>query len=100
MAIKNQYRVRIEGLPDNRAPSPAEPLQFVARCHDDLFEIVARSRQRGLLSDDDAASMAVGLKLLGEIVLENREDPLFKDLSQALKAFIMKLKASGAERPA
>lgn len=98
MANKNQYRITIEPLPGNRAPAPAEPLQFVARCHDDLLAIVERIRQRGEFNPDDAAAMAVGLKMLGEIVLENRDNPLFADLSQGIKAFIMKLKSGGAAK--
>ncbi|MDO6387026.1 MULTISPECIES: DUF3861 domain-containing protein [Uliginosibacterium] len=93
---KHHYRVTLEQLPQEGSSLPERaPLSFVARCHDDIFAIVERSRQRGTLSADDAAAMAVGLKLLGEIVLEHRNDPLYSELSQGIGAFIKKLKSGG-----
>lgn len=93
---KNHYRVTVEQLDDaGGAPSATPALSFEARCHDDIFAIVERSRQRGMLNADDSAAMAVGLKLLGEIALEHRNEPLFSELQQGIGAFIKKLK-SGA----
>jgi len=92
---KHHYRVTVEHVgEDGISLNGAQPpLSFTARCHDDIFAIVERARQRGLFNADDAAAMAVGLKLLGEIVLENRQNPLFSELSQNLGAFIKKLKS-------
>jgi hypothetical protein len=91
---KHQYRVTVEQLAGEGSSLPERaPLSFVARCHDDLLAIVERSQQRGLLAADDAAAMAVGLKLLGEIVLEHRNDPLYSELAQGIGAFIKKLKS-------
>lgn len=90
---KHQYRVTLEHLGTDGTATDNAPLCFTARCHDDIVAIVERARARGTLSADDAATMVVGLKLLGEIALENRNTPLFGQLSQDLGAFIKKLKA-------
>lgn len=91
---KHHYRITVQKLTEAEgSPSDGEALVFAARCHDDIISIVERSRQRGLLDTDDAAAMAVGLKLLGEIALENRNDPLFSELAQDLGKFIKKLKS-------
>lgn len=91
---KHHYRITVQKLTEAGAsPDDSEALSFNARCHDDIISIVERSRQRGLLEADDAAAMAVGLKLLGEIALEHRNEPLFSDLAQNLGAFIKKLKS-------
>lgn len=100
---KNRYRISVERLDADEtaeAPEHAGPLRFTARCHDDIFAIVARVRQGGMLDEDDSAAMAVGLKLLGEIAIERRNDPLFKDLFVHLGAFIKKLKAGGGTQAA
>ncbi|MFT4174437.1 MAG: DUF3861 domain-containing protein [Rhodocyclaceae bacterium] len=96
MKKKHHYQVTVQPVgPEGEALDTA-PLVFGARCHDDILAIVERSRQRGMLPADDAAAMAVGLKLLGEIALERRHEPLFTDLSQNLGAFIAKLKSGSA----
>ncbi len=73
-------------------PNPA-PLVFEATNHDDILKIVERARGATDLGPDEAAAMAVGLKLLFEIALTHRKEELFSDLSGALGAFIGKLKA-------
>jgi hypothetical protein len=70
----------------------SKELTFTARSHDDLFTIVERAKQRVDLNENDATCLAIGFKLLGTIVLENRNDPLFTDLGKALHAFINQLK--------
>jgi hypothetical protein len=96
MKKKHHYQVTVHAVsPEGQALDTA-PLVFNARCHDDILAIVERSRQRDLLPADEAAAMAVGLKLLGEIALEHRNEPLFTELSQSLGAFIMKLKSGAA----
>ena len=94
---QHQYRVTVEHLQTARGePVSREPLVFAARNHDDLFAIVERARGGTGLSGDDAAAMVIGLKLLSEIALENRDHPLFSDLRDALGQFIGKLKKSAA----
>ncbi|MFM2288858.1 MAG: hypothetical protein RL684_2001 [Pseudomonadota bacterium] len=90
---QHTYRVTVEHLADAKGtPVTADPLVFTARNHDDLFSIVARSRGSGRLDADDSAAMVMGLKLLGEIVLEHRDEPPFSELRPALGAFIKELK--------
>ena len=57
-----------------------------------MLSIVERVRARHFLPAQDAAAMAIGLKLLGEIVIENRRDPLFQQLCRDLGSFIQLLK--------
>lgn len=91
---KHHYRISVQKLTEaGGLPDESEALVFQARCHDDVISIVERSRQRGLLDADDAAAMAVGLKLLGEIALEQRNTPLFGELAQDLGKFIRQLKS-------
>jgi len=94
---QHTYRVTVEHLADAKGvPAVAGPLVFCARNHDDLFAIVARSRASGRLDADDSAAMVVGLKLLGEIMLEHRDEQPFSDLRPALGAFIKALKQGHA----
>ncbi|USQ15281.1 DUF3861 family protein (plasmid) [Legionella lytica] len=52
-------------------------------------------KQQVELNENDATCLAMGFKLLGNIVLENRNKPLLTDLGKALHTFINQLKKSG-----
>jgi hypothetical protein len=94
---QHSYRITVEHISDAHGkPVAREPLVFTARNHDDLLQIVARTRRRARLDVDDSAAMAIGLKLLSEIVLEHRDEAPFSDLREPLGAFIQQLKAAPA----
>jgi len=98
MAMRqHHYRISVDHLKTPKgAPVVLEPLVFAARNHDDLFAIVERARGKTGLGADDAAALIIGLKLLAEIALENRDNPLFVDLREPLRDFIVKLKRAPA----
>lgn len=95
---QHRYRISVEHLSDaNGAPSQyTAPLQFETGNHDDILAIVARIRQRGDLGDEHAAAFAVGLKLFGEVMLENKDHPLFSDFRPHFAQFMKQLKKGPA----
>lgn len=92
---QHHYRVTVEhlALPDGSAPAAANPLTFEVGNHDDLMAIVARAQQRGDLPAEEAIAFAVGLKLFSEVMLANRELPLFADFAPHFRDFMHELKA-------
>lgn len=78
-------------------PSESEalrpPFTFEATNHDDIIAIVERARANTGLAPDAAASVAVGLKLLSEVVLREKNNPLFDPLRGGIREFIGNLKA-------
>jgi hypothetical protein len=99
---QHRYRITLEHLATAKGePGTHEPLVFEARNHDDLFPIIGRLRASGLLAEpDQAASLALGLKLLAEVTLENRDDPFFGELRGPLREFIQKIKQGGKQAAA
>ncbi len=90
------YRITVESL-GNTAQAAALAVAsdtFEVRNHDDLLKIVESVRAKGLLDPEKSAALAIGLKLLSEIVLEKRHEPLFAPLLEPLHAFIKRLKAT------
>ena len=67
-------------------------MRFEAENHDDLFKIVEAVRAKELLNVDKSAALAIGLKLLSEVILEKRRDPLFAPLSEPIRNFVNNLK--------
>jgi len=92
MKRKHHYRIMVSPLAENDVPA-ASSVAFTHASHDDLLAIVARMQASSGLDDDDAAAVAVGLKLLGDVMLAQRANPLFESLREPLHAFIRKLKS-------
>jgi hypothetical protein len=95
---RHDYRITIEPVAaGGEGAPPAQPLTFSAASHDDLLAIIARVRS-GAADPDAAAAFALGLKLFGEALLRDRDDPLFAALRPHFGAFMKALKARTAER--
>ena len=90
---KHHYRVTVDYLADaDNQPVNVAPLQFDAPNHDDVFALIDKMGSRTDLSRDDVARFVVGLKLMSEVMLENRDDPLFSALKPHFSAFMQELK--------
>ena len=90
------YEVSIEHLEDARGiPIEREPLVFRTRNHDDLFKIVEAMKSRAGFDEMEASTLAVGIKLFGEVMLGHRHHPLFQDFHPHFAAFMGALKRSG-----
>ena len=101
MAVReHRYRITVEHLAAPREDQPLRgTLTFEDGNHDDLFRIVELQRASGRFgSDDEAAAFAIGLELLGEAVMRDRDDPLLQQLKRPIGDFIRQLKAENAAR--
>lgn len=89
----HRYRVTIEHV---GAPKAGEPLRdaltFETMNHDEILAIVERLRASRHYEADEAAALAIGLKLFSEVMLKRRDDPLFAEVRPAIRAFIGALK--------
>ncbi|MBS1820436.1 MAG: DUF3861 domain-containing protein [Acidobacteria bacterium] len=88
-----RYRITVEKLRDARGqPVHGESLSFYAANHDDILEIVKRLESKLPFDAGTVASLGVGLKLFGEVVLTHRNDPMFAEIFPALREFMQHLK--------
>ncbi len=96
---KNLYRVSINQLQDKneRSTQDEEPICFNFESHDDLKQIIARAKKIEGLSQQETQNLAIGIKMLGEVMLENRKHPLFEDFSRHFGQFMKALKKSTQE---
>ncbi|QGZ96123.1 hypothetical protein DSM104635_02981 [Terricaulis silvestris] len=88
------YQVSLQLLRARDGERPEEPatLTFEHVNHDDLFAIVERMRGSTGLAPDAAAEAAIGLKLLSEVMIREKHNPLFDPLRNGVREFIVKLK--------
>ena len=75
------------------AEGEARSLSFFALDRDDILAIVDTVRAHHNYNASTAASLAVGLKLFTAVMLEHRNDPLFKPLREPMREFIHLLKS-------
>jgi hypothetical protein len=72
MKKNHRYRVTFE------EPGTSSRLQFEFDNHDDVFAILERQGARDdLVGPEENSQLVVGIKLLGKVVMENRQHPLF-----------------------
>ena len=94
MKREHRYRITLEHLGTPKEGTALHPpLTFEVGNHDDLFPIIERSRAKKVFDPDTAAALALGLKLFREVMLKNRNHPLFAELDDPMRAFIRKFKA-------
>ncbi|QRK11449.1 DUF3861 domain-containing protein [Archangium violaceum] len=95
--LAHRYRLTLEHLATRREGETlhTEPVTFEFENHDDIFEIISRMRRQEGLSEGDQQELAVGLKLFSEVMLRNREHPLFQGLQPHFRDFMKTLKERG-----
>lgn len=94
---KHRYRVTLEHLNNPKGELSADsPLQLEVGNHDDIFKIVELMRNRDDLDQNDAAALAIGIKLFGEVMLDNRDNPLFASFMEDFSQFMKALKAGNS----
>ena len=62
--------------------------------HDEIFGIIDRLKATDPFGDSSQATeFAIGLKLFSEVMLKNRNHPLFEELLPAFGSFMKRLKS-------
>ena len=93
----NHYKITLEHLynPKEEALHPTLELEFDN--HDDVFLIIEKIKDKGYFDESQSAEFAIGLKMFSEVMLRNKNNPLFEDFRPAFKDFMMKLKEKKEE---
>lgn len=90
------YQLTIKGLTDLQGQTfENEPLILEFQNHDDLFKILEIAKSSAIFENpNDNTEFFIGLKLFNEVLLRNRKtpNPVLKDLTETVGAFMMKLK--------
>lgn len=91
---QHKYEITVKHIEDAQGnPSTyTEALQFTAYNHDDLFKVLEHIQKGNLLEDEKAKAFALGLKLFGETLLENKQHPLFKAFLPQFIEFMQSMK--------
>lgn len=95
MATKrnNQYKIQMEEIALKDGSSSGKRLSFEFENHDDLFAILESGKiDHHFVSEADRTEFLIGLKLFSEVMLRDKNNPLFDDFRPAFLEFMKKLK--------
>jgi DNA polymerase III epsilon subunit-like protein len=91
----NHYKVTLEHVSSPKGEALHAPVEVVFDNHDNLFNIIDKLQERDFFGDPgQSAEFAIGLKMFSEVMLRNKENPLFEEMAPAFREFMKKLKSS------
>jgi hypothetical protein len=94
----HRYRISVEHLSTPQGePVSAQPLIFEITSQDELFNTVEKMKARNDIAQEEAAPLALGLRLFTDVALMHRREPLFEGVMEVVGAFIGRLKGDRRE---
>lgn len=89
----NKYKIQLQEVQKKDGTLGDHLLEFEFENHDDIFSIIDMQKARNLFGDEgQVVEFAVGLKLFSEVMLRNRNHPLFEEFVPAFGQFMKKMK--------
>lgn len=90
----NRYHIYLKELSLKDGSAPEKTLSFDFENHDDLFKIFDLIQSKQIFDNEQTAhEFSLGLKLFTEVMLTNKQHPLFEELRPAVVEFMKKLKS-------
>lgn len=90
----NTYQIDLKEIKLKDGTEGSQTLNFEFDNHDDLFKIFDMIRSKNIFDSEQTSNeFALGLKLFTEVIIKNKENPLFDELRPAIMDFMKKLKS-------
>jgi hypothetical protein len=90
----NKYQIDLKELSLKDGSQAEKALSFDFENHDDLFKIFDLIHAKQIFDNEKTAhEFTLGLKLFTEVMLTNKQHPLFEELRPAVTEFMKKLKS-------
>jgi hypothetical protein len=91
----NVYRIHLEEVALKDGTPSEKTIAFEFENHDNIFAIIEKMQETNLLGDKaQAVEFALGIKLFSEVMLKQKDNPLFEELKPAFGQFMKKLKGN------
>lgn len=91
----HKYRLQLEYLSSAvQETQLPEAIVVDFENHDDIFRIIEVLKEKNPFDDKEkAVEFAIGLKMFSEVMIKNKNNPLFDELFPAFGVFMKKLKS-------
>ena len=92
----NKYCLNLEYISASREQIILpEPIKLEFENHDNIFSIIESLKAKNIFDhENQATEFAIGLKLFSEVMIKNKDLPLFEEFLPAFSSFMKKLKSS------
>lgn len=92
LKMKHTYRIAVSEHNPQRDNQLEEVMLFDAAVHDNLTELLPKVTTRLELSAEQSQAFLLGLKLLGEVIMTERANPLIRELAPHFRAMMQVIK--------
>ncbi|MFK7948856.1 MAG: DUF3861 domain-containing protein [Saprospiraceae bacterium] len=91
----NKYKLKLELLKLVREDEKTyEPIELEFDNHDNIFAIIEKMKNRNRFkTEQQSIEFAIGLKLFSEVMLKNKDNPLFEEFRPAFGLLMKKIKS-------
>ncbi|KIC62927.1 DUF3861 domain-containing protein [Chryseobacterium taiwanense] len=90
----NKYHLTLQELSLKDGSEGGKTLELDFENHDSLFHIFEVIQSKKIFQDENTThEFALGLKLFTEVMIKNKQHPLFEELRPAIMEFMKKLKS-------
>ncbi|GLU44382.1 DUF3861 domain-containing protein [Allomuricauda sp. NBRC 101325] len=90
----NSYKIQLEELTLKDGSSPEGTLEFEFQNHDNILDLVDLIKDKALFQDkNENIEFLIGLKLFSEVMLRNKNNPMFEDMLPEFGKFMKKFKS-------
>ncbi len=91
----NRYKIQLDEIGLKDGSYSGKSISFEFENHDDIISILETEKaQEHFKSTSDRTEFLLGLKLFSEVMLRDKDNPLFVELKPAFLAFMKKLKGA------
>ncbi|MGJ1484230.1 DUF3861 domain-containing protein [Sphingobacterium multivorum] len=88
-----KYKIRLQETERNDGTASDRAIEFDIENHDDILHLIERTKSSGRFENiNDNTEFIVGLKLFSEVMMRNRDNPLFEAFIPAFRSFMQQLK--------
>lgn len=89
----NRYGIILKEIELKDGTQTNKSLEFEFENHDNILSLIEKVQQKGLFNEKDKnIQFVLGLKLFSEVLLEQRDNPLFEGFLPAFRELMRKLK--------
>lgn len=89
----NRYGIILNEVELKDGTQANKSLEFEFENHDNILSLIEKVQQKGLFNEKDKnIQFVLGLKLFSEVLLEQRDNPLFEGFLPAFSELMRKLK--------
>lgn len=89
----NKYKIQIQEVELNDGRQSGKSIEFEVENHDDILYLIEQMQNSSRFENkNENTEFIVGLKLFSEVMMRNRNNPLFEEFIPAFRQFMKKLK--------